>query len=49
MLTQAADSYLAMRRAVGFQLKMEGHFLLSFARFPHQKGIEFVSSKLALE
>ena len=49
MLIQAAESYLAVRRALGFQLKMEGHFLLSFARFSHQKGIEFVGSKLAVE
>ena len=49
MLTQAAESYLAVRRALGFQLKMEGNFLLSFARFSHLKGTDFVTSKLALE
>jgi hypothetical protein len=34
MLTEAVESYIAMRRACGFAFKSEGTCLRSFAAFP---------------
>jgi len=37
MLTQAVESYLAVRRAAGFELRSDGAQLQNFARFSNQK------------
>lgn len=49
MLIKAVESYLAVRRAVGFDLRSEGSLLQSFARFSDAKGRHYVSSKAAIE
>ena len=49
MLTQAVESYLALRRAVGFALKSSGFQLKSFAAFSEARGLHYVSSDIAIE
>jgi integrase len=49
MLTQAVESYLAVRRACGFQLKIEGGLLRSFALFSDARGKHHVCSDVAIE
>jgi len=49
MLAQAVQSYLAVRRAAGFDLKSQGLTLKSFARFSDMKGKHYVSSETAIE
>lgn len=49
MLTQAVESYLALRRAVGFASKSSGFQLKSFAAFSEARGLHYVSSDLAIE
>ena len=49
MLTQSVDSYLAVRRACGFQLKTGGDFLRSFAIFSEARGKHHVCSETAIE
>jgi len=49
MLTQLVDSYLAVRRACGFQLKSEGNLLRSFAIFSDARGKHHVCSQIAIE
>ena len=49
MLTEAVESYLAVRRACGFALESEGHLLNSFAAFSRAKGEEYVCSRVAIE
>ena len=49
MLTQAVESYLAVRRACGFELKREGNLLRSFVVFSEARGKQRVCSEVAIE
>lgn len=49
MLTQTVESYLAVRRACGFELKSEGNLLRSFAFFSDARGKHHVCSETAIE
>lgn len=49
MLTQAVESYLAIRRAVGFALKCPEFQLKSFAAFSEARGHYYISSNIAIE
>lgn len=49
MLAQAVDSYLAVRRACGFELKCQSNFLRSFAAFSDARGKHHVCSEIAIE
>jgi integrase/recombinase XerD len=49
MLIQSVESYLAIRRACGFELKSEGNLLRSFAIFADARGQYHVCSKTAIE
>jgi len=49
MLSQAVESYLAVRRACGFALKSQGNLLQSFAAFSEARGKQFVNSDIAIE
>ena len=49
MLTQAVESYLAVRRAAGFALRCGGSHLKSFAAFSEARKQAYVSSDLAIE
>jgi len=49
MLSQAVESYLALRRACGFELKREGNLLRSFAVFSETRGKQRVCSEVAIE
>lgn len=49
MLTQAVESYLAVRRAAGFAFKSEGRLLQSFARFSDASGKHHLCSETAIE
>jgi len=49
MLIQAVESYLAVRRAVGFALRCPGFQLKSFAAFSEARGHHYVCSDIAIE
>jgi integrase/recombinase XerD len=49
MLTEAVESYIAMRRACGFAFEPEGTCLRSFAAFSDAKGHYHVRSDIAVE
>lgn len=49
MLNKAVESYLAIRRAAGFDLKSDEFVLRSFARFAFARGETHVTTKTALE
>ena len=49
MLTQAVESYLAVRRAAGFELRSDGAQLQNFARFSNQKKKRFVCAQTAID
>ena len=49
MLTQAVESYIAVRRATGFAFRSEGSLLQSFAAFSDAAGKHYVSSETAIE
>ncbi len=49
MLNQAVASYLAVRRAVGFQLRTEGYQLYSFARFASVRNEDLICAKTAID
>jgi integrase len=49
MLAQAVQSYLAVRRSTGFDLKFQGSLLKSFATFSDTKGKHHVCSETAIE
>jgi integrase len=49
MLVQDVQSYLAVRRATGFDLKSQGNILKSFATFSDAKGKHHVCSETAIE
>jgi integrase/recombinase XerD len=48
-LAQAVDDYLAMRRALGYQLTEHGRVLPQFAAFLTQRGESLITIALALE
>ena len=49
MLIQSVNSYLAVRRACGFQLKSESNYLRTFAIYSEARGKHHVCSKTAIE
>ncbi|MCO6442351.1 MAG: tyrosine-type recombinase/integrase [Nitrococcus mobilis] len=49
MLSQAVDTYLAVRRALGFQLKTEGCHLHSYARFADARAEAFIRTATTIE
>jgi integrase/recombinase XerD len=49
MLTQVVESYLAVRRAAGFDLNAQGKMILSFAAFSDALGKHYVCSETAIE
>jgi integrase/recombinase XerD len=49
MLRASIDDYLALRRAVGFQLKTEASMLHDFARWASQCGETHVRAQTAME
>lgn len=49
MLIKAVESYLAVRRAAGFELKSAGNLLLSFAKFSDASGKHYVCAETAIE
>ena len=49
MLTQAVESYLAVRRAAGFALSSQGSYLKSFAAFSEARKQHYVSTDIAIE
>lgn len=49
MLTQTVESYLAVRRACGFQLKSQGSLLQNYAKFSETRGKHYVCSEVAIE
>jgi len=49
MLTEAVESYLAIRRTLGFKLRSQGNFLRSFAIFSDTRGTDYVCTKTAIE
>jgi integrase/recombinase XerD len=49
MMTQALDSYLAVRRAAGFQLKKVERYLRSFVRFSSKERKAHICTQTAIE
>ena len=49
MLAKTVDSYLALRRASGFNLRSQGGLLRTFATFSDTKGKHYVCSATAIE
>lgn len=49
MLTRAAETYLAVRRAAGFALRPDGAFLKRFAAFSDARKQRYLSAKIAIE
>lgn len=49
MMTQALDSYLAVRRAAGFQLKKVERYLRSFVRFSSNECKAYICAQSAIE
>src|SRR5438034_2713114 len=49
MLTRAVETYLAVRRAAGFELRCEGSFLKNFAAFSEARQQHHISAKTAIE
>jgi integrase/recombinase XerD len=48
-LREAAEEYLALRRALGFKLGQQGRMLLQFVAFLEQHGATVITTKLALQ
>ena len=48
-LAQAVDDYVAMRRALGYQLTEHGRVLPQFAAFLNERGESLITTALALE
>lgn len=48
-LRQAVESYVSLRQATGFEFKVRGFLLKSFATFSQAKGESFVRARLAIE
>lgn len=49
MLTRDVETYLAVRRAVGFELRCQGIHLRNFAAFSAARKQRYVSTKIAVE
>ena len=49
MLTQAVESYLELRRAMGFALHSEGSLLQSFAKYSHTAGKSHICTETAIQ
>lgn len=49
MLTQAVESYLELRRAMGFALHSEGSLLQSFARYSAKAGKSHICTETAIQ
>jgi integrase len=49
MLTRVVETYLAVRRAVGFELRCQGIHLKNFAAFSEARKQRYVSTKIAVE
>ena len=49
MMTQALDSYLAVRRAAGFKLKKVEYYLRRFVGIPSNEGQAYISAQTAIE
>jgi hypothetical protein len=49
MLAHAVESYLAVRRACGFQLRPQSYLLKSFATYSEAKGENHVRAEIAIE
>lgn len=49
MLTEAVESYLAIRGTLGFKLRSQANFLRSFAIFSDTRGTDYVCTKTAIE
>lgn len=49
MLTQAVESYIAVRRATGFAFRSEGSLLRSFAAFSDAAAKDYITSETAIE
>ena len=48
-LRTALDEYLALRRSLGFKLRLAGHLLERFVEFADRQGTEFITCELALQ
>jgi len=48
-LRNALDEYLALRRSLGFQLRLSGRLLERFVKFADSQGAEFITCELALQ
>ena len=48
-LREAAEEYLALRRALGFKLRQQGRMLLQFVEFLEQRDATVISTELALQ
>ena len=49
MLSQLVDSYLELRRATGFRMKVPGYLLPSFANFAAARGESWVCTRTAID
>lgn len=49
MLTQAVESYLEVRRAMGFALHSEGSLLQSFAKYSDMAGKSYICTETAIQ
>jgi len=49
MLMKAVDSYLAVRRAAGFELKKQEYLLRSFTRFASVRGDEYITTPTVMD
>lgn len=49
MMTDLVDSYVSMRRAMGFKFASEGASLMSFGEYANARGEAFVTRRSALE
>lgn len=49
MLTQAVESYLKVRRAMGFALHSEGSLLRSFAMYSDTAGKSHICTETAIQ
>ena len=48
-MMELVDSYLALRRAVGFELKMAEYMLRSFARYASERGELYVCASTVID
>ena len=48
-LRKALQEYLAIRRALGFRLRLSGRLLYRFVEFAEKEKASFITTKLALE